>query len=171
MKSKLLSVAALSVLVLSGCSQKNPDIDTTVNEPEVTQNTVTNQQQYQQPSVDQVLAKLRTYLQPVYFGFDKFSISSNMQGAVSRDAQVANHQSGRQFLVKVSGNCDEWGTDEYNMALGLKRANSVKKALVAQGVDGRRIKTVTYGKNNPVCNQKTKECWAKNRRVDVDLVK
>ncbi|MDU5325453.1 OmpA family protein, partial [Campylobacter ureolyticus] len=66
--------------------------------------------------------------------------------------------------VKVEGNCDEWGTDEYNYALGLKRAKSVKDALVANGVRADRISVVSYGESNPVCKDKSKSCDAQNRR-------
>ena len=72
--------------------------------------------------------------------------------------------------VTVSGNTDEWGSDEYNYALGLKRANSVKDALVANGVNA-NIALVSLGESSPVCTEKTKACWAKNRRVEHDLSK
>ena len=72
--------------------------------------------------------------------------------------------------VKVSGNTDEWGTDEYNYALGLKRANSVKDVLVANGVVA-NVSLVSLGESSPVCTEKTKDCWSKNRRVEHDLSK
>lgn len=168
MKGKLLSLAAISVLVLSGCSQKNPDIDTTVNEPAVVETTEVVEQV--EPDMGQIIANLKGQLGTVYFNFDQFGIRSDMQSVVSNDANVANSKEAAPFSIKLQGNCDEWGTDEYNMALGLKRAVSVKKALVSQGVDANRIQTVSYGKNNPVCNEKTKSCWAKNRRVDFDVL-
>jgi hypothetical protein len=62
-------------------------------------------------------------------------------------------------------------TDEYNYALGLKRANSVKAGYVAKGVAEAGISTVSYGEGNPVCKESTEECWAKNRRVDTKLEK
>ncbi|MFA6756952.1 MAG: OmpA family protein, partial [Sulfurospirillaceae bacterium] len=72
--------------------------------------------------------------------------------------------------IKVEGNCDEWGTDEYNYALGLKRAKSVKDALIAEGVPSDRIMVVSYGESNPVCSESNKDCWAKNRRAEFKLL-
>lgn len=170
MKGKLLSLAAVSVLVLAGCSQKNPDIDTTVNEPAVVETTEVAEPVQVQPDIGQIIANLKGQLGTVYFNFDQFGIRSDMQSVVSNDANIVNGQEAAQFSIKLEGNCDEWGTDEYNMALGLKRAVSVKNALASQGVDVNRIQTISYGKNNPVCSEKTKSCWAKNRRVDFDLL-
>ncbi|MFA7500691.1 MAG: OmpA family protein, partial [Sulfurimonas sp.] len=105
----------------------------------------------------------------IYFDFDKFNIRSDMQGNLSTDSNIANTKA-KDFSIKLEGNCDEWGSDEYNFALGLKRANTVKKALVAEGVNTNRISMVSFGESNPVCNDKTKDCWAKNRRVDFKLL-
>ena len=68
------------------------------------------------------------------------------------------------MYIKVEGNCDEWGSDEYNYALGLKRANVVKDALVADGVNPNRLSVVSYGESNLVCSEKSKSCDAQNRR-------
>ena len=73
-------------------------------------------------------------------------------------------------IIKIEGNCDEWGTDEYNYALGLKRAKSVKEALRANGVHGKKMKLISYGESNPVCTEHNKECWAKNRRVEFKVL-
>lgn len=105
----------------------------------------------------------------VYFAFDKFNILANMQEKIS-NAVTASKKFPADFNIKLEGNCDEWGSDEYNFALGLKRADAVKKSLIAEGIDANRISMVSYGENNPVCTDKTKECWAKNRRVDFKLL-
>ncbi len=92
-----------------------------------------------------------------------------MQDEVSNDIEVVNGTASN-YMIKIEGNCDEWGSDEYNFALGLKRTSSVKKALVSQGVDEKRITMVSYGESNPVCAEKSRDCWAKNRRVDFKLL-
>ncbi len=66
--------------------------------------------------------------------------------------------------VVVEGNCDERGTSEYNLALGDRRANAAKSYLVSLGIPSRRIKTISYGKEKPLCTESTEECWSKNRR-------
>jgi len=105
----------------------------------------------------------------VYFDFDKFNIRADQQEKIQTDAEIAK-SAPAELKIKLEGNCDEWGSDEYNFALGLKRAKSVKEALVAEGVDAGRISMVSYGESNPVCTEHTKECWAKNRRVDFKVL-
>lgn len=172
MKSSLISLAAVSVLVLSGCSQKNPEIDASANETVIETTDASNGSgvDANAQSTDQLISNIKSQLGAVYFGFDQYGIRSDMRSVVSNDAQLLNGADVSKLSIKLEGNCDEFGTDEYNMALGLKRAQSVKKALVSQGVSDGRIQTISYGKNNPVCNEKTKLCWAKNRRVDFDLL-
>lgn len=174
MKNALFSLAAISVLVFSGCSQKNPEIDSGADVSVIDgQGSGMDSNQGADANVlstEEKIANLKSKLGSVYFGFDSFGISSSMQPVVSGDAQVVNSADASAFTIKLEGNCDEWGSDEYNMALGLKRAQSVKSALSSQGVDVSRITTISYGKNNPVCSEKTQACWAKNRRVDFDLL-
>jgi peptidoglycan-associated lipoprotein len=101
----------------------------------------------------------------VFFDFDSHAISEEMKPRIAEAA--AWIKAGRDFdAVKVEGNCDEFGSDEYNLALGLKRAKSVKEALVGHGVNAEKIKLITYGKANPACSDSTPECWKENRRVD-----
>lgn len=174
MKNLLLVTTAASVLLLSGCSQKTPEIDATkqstqVETTDATADTSGVDIATSQDSIQSILARLQGEVQTVYFNFDQFGIRADMRSVVSNNTNLLNTQDGSNFNVKLEGNCDEWGTDEYNMALGLKRAKSVKDALIAKGIDVNRISVVTYGENNPVCTQKTKSCWSQNRRVDFKL--
>ncbi|WP_291949684.1 peptidoglycan-associated lipoprotein Pal [Campylobacter sp.] len=106
----------------------------------------------------------------VYFDFDKFNIKSDMQKVIVKNAQIFNNEA-MNSSVLVEGNCDEWGTDEYNQALGLKRAKAVKESLIAQGVSADRISVKSYGETNPVCTERTKACDAQNRRADFKITK
>ncbi len=108
----------------------------------------------------------------IHFAFDKYNITDDMRTIATENANKINNisQSYSSLKVKLEGNCDEWGTDEYNYALGLKRAKSVKDALVADGINADRIMMVSYGESNPVCTEKNVKCWKKNRRVDYRLL-
>ena len=103
------------------------------------------------------------------FYYDQFNLTDEMQQKVETNAGIVKDDS-NNYMIKVEGNCDEWGSDEYNYALGLKRANTVKTSLINEGISAERISMVSYGESNPVCNDKTKECWAQNRRVDFKLL-
>ncbi|MFK5938059.1 MAG: OmpA family protein [Sulfurimonas sp.] len=177
MKSLVLSGVVASLLLFSGCSDKAPVVD---QKPQVAQKaqevtpvaseTVsTEDSSVNSISHEMTIKELETQLTSVYFDFDKFNIDASMQDKVSADAGIVKGKA-VAYSVKLEGNCDEWGSDEYNFALGLKRANAVKKSLIAEGVAESRISMVSYGESNPVCSDKTQDCWSKNRRVDFSLL-
>jgi peptidoglycan-associated lipoprotein len=100
-----------------------------------------------------------------YFDFDKADLSAESRGTLEKDARCVLDQAARGF--RVEGNCDERGTSEYNMHLGQRRAEAVKKYLSGLGVTPKAISTVSYGKEKPVCTESTEPCWQKNRRADL----
>ena len=129
------------------------------------ENSAVNSSTNESSSMNAIESKLPT----IYFAFDKYNITPQMQEKIDAAAELGKNDA-KSFSVKLEGNCDEWGSDEYNFALGLRRANAVKKALVSDGIDASRISMVSYGESNPVCTDHTKECWAKNRRVNFKLL-
>ena len=180
MKSLVLSGVVATLLVFSGCSDKEPVVDAPAQEVEATSTaqevetvateTVSSESSEVSSAVNELsMADIEAQLSSVYFDFDKFSINADMQEKISTGASIAK-AAALPYNVKLEGNCDEWGSDEYNFALGLKRANAVKKALVAEGIEESRISMVSYGESNPACSDKTKECWSQNRRVDFKLL-
>jgi peptidoglycan-associated lipoprotein len=98
----------------------------------------------------------------VFFDFDSYSLRPDARATLEKEAQWM--QQNPRVTVTIEGHADERGTREYNLALGERRANSVRDYLVALGVDPNRIKTVSYGKERPVDPRSTEEAWAKNRR-------
>lgn len=111
-------------------------------------------------------------LESVHFAFDKYKLNDEMREVTTSNYVKIDEasQSYSDLKIKLEGNCDEWGSDEYNYALGLKRAKATKDALVADGVDAKKIVMVSFGESNPVCTQKNTACWKMNRRVDYRLL-
>lgn len=180
MKSIVISSVVVALLALTGCSSKDPvtsDADKAAQEATQQQveketvvvDSVNAEVVDSQSSALSTISSVEKDFATIYFEFDKFNINTENQPKVTTNATLAN-ATAKSFTIKLEGNCDEWGSDEYNFALGLKRANSVKKSLVSEGVDSNRITMVSYGESNPTCSDKTRECWKKNRRVDFKLL-
>jgi peptidoglycan-associated lipoprotein len=106
-------------------------------------------------------------LEAIYFDFDKYVILPDGRDAIKRNADWLQQNPGAKVVVE--GNCDERGTNEYNMALGQRRADAAAKYLIDLGVAKDRIGTVSYGEEKPICTEKTETCWSKNRRDDFVL--
>jgi peptidoglycan-associated lipoprotein len=105
----------------------------------------------------------------VNFGFDRYDLTEKAREILTRHAQKL--RTNPQVRIRIEGHCDEMGTIEYNLALGEKRANTVKDYLVNLGVDAERISTISYGKERPLDPRHTEEAWAKNRRAHFVIVK
>ena len=105
----------------------------------------------------------------VRFAFDSERLDSTALEAVSHNTQILLADPARR--VEIEGHCDERGSSEYNLALGARRARTVRDALIAAGVGGDRLTTVSYGEELPLCKDATAQCWSINRRahlVDLD---
>ena len=169
MKKIFIATLALILLMLTGCSQKAPDIASSNNISDataITGDTVSiDENSYGNESGKNSSSD---GFRSLYFAFGNYGISSNMQSLLARNVSVARQTSSK---IKLEGNCDEFGTDEYNYALGLKRAKAVKDSLVSQGIAASKIVIVSYGEGNPVCSSASDGCYAKNRRVDLHLIK
>ncbi len=99
----------------------------------------------------------------VFFAFDVSALSSEADATLDRQAAwLAKYP---QVRVLIAGNCDDRGTEEYNLALGSRRANAARDYLVAKGVDPSRIQTISYGKDRPVALGDNEQAWAQNRNA------
>lgn len=99
----------------------------------------------------------------VFFSFDSSNLEDVARTVLQKQAAWLNRY--RTVTLQVQGNADERGTREYNLALGARRAASVREYLVALGVAPSRVDTISYGKERPVCIESTEACWAQNRRA------
>ena len=190
MNKKILAATGLAaLLMITGCS-KQPNLEnatqteqtaqttnenqtnenvapqTNANESVNTQNAVVEEQTLtentQTAGENQKFAKNLAEI-VVYFDFDKYNIRPDQWPKVEKLAKLIKDNPAN-YTVRIEGNCDEWGTEEYNYALGLKRANTVKNALIKLGVDPKKLTVISYGELNPVCTAHAKWCWRLNRR-------
>jgi peptidoglycan-associated lipoprotein len=102
-------------------------------------------------------------LPDVFFDFDKSVIRPDAAKILRTSAEWLNARPGHAVLIE--GHCDERGTDEYNLALGDRRARATQDFLLAHGVAARRITVISYGEQRPQCTAQNEECWSRNRRA------
>jgi peptidoglycan-associated lipoprotein len=105
---------------------------------------------------------------PIYFDFDKSDIRPDAAATLDRKIPWLTANPGMR--IRIEGNADERGSDEYNLALGQRRAASAKKYLVEHGIDAGRFDLVSYGEERPVCTDHNEDCWQRNRRDDFVIV-
>ena len=101
--------------------------------------------------------------QDLYFDFDKYDLRTDARTTLDRKASFLNQNS--SVRVQVEGHCDERGTNEYNMALGERRANAAKQYLTTAGISAGRLSTISYGEERPLDPGHTETAWARNRRA------
>jgi peptidoglycan-associated lipoprotein len=198
MKKVLYSSIFGCLIVFSGCSQKEVSIDNTQGSSASKSKSSAKLQSSSTPSYkklddikpmikkeDQIVSidhesepvdiavikesSQKNVVHDIYFEFDSFSLVPAMQKAVKENSKKLLELQ-EDNRIKLEGNCDEWGTDEYNYALGLKRAKSIKDALISEGIRANKILMVSYGESNPMCQEHTAKCWKLNRRVEHKLL-
>lgn len=101
----------------------------------------------------------------IFFDLDDYSIRADQVATIQTDAQFLKEHP--EMRIVVEGHCDELGSTEYNLALGDKRATQVKEALEKAGITANRMRTVSYGKEVPVCTESNENCWRLNRRAHI----
>lgn len=109
-------------------------------------------------------------LETVFFDFDKSDLRQDARDALSKNSEALLKKIA-DAKVQIAGHCDERGSDEYNLALGDRRAKSVAKYLTTLGVSGDRISTISYGKEKPAVQGNNEAAWSKNRRAEFVIVK
>jgi peptidoglycan-associated lipoprotein len=186
MNRKLMIWIAVPVLLtfIYGCPKKKPatapadlDVETTTVAPS-TPSTPEDVEQPTTPMVDdqtedpllsadmQVVndeLRRRGFSPDVYFDYDESTLSDDTRQKLARNADLLKAQS--QFSVTIEGHADARGTNEYNLALGERRANAVRDYLSSLGVPGDRLRTLSYGEERGVCTEDADSCYSQNRRA------
>lgn len=149
----ILFYSSLFSLFINSCASSNKNSE---SKPEA-------QSQKTENKVEEIKS-----LKTIYFDYNKFSIKNDqISNAKAIETFLKNN---KDISIEIQGNTDSRGSSEYNMALGMKRAQALKKYLVTQGVKN-RINTVSFGKEKPAVNGDNEDSWAKNRRDDVVILK
>jgi len=155
---KLLTLGLIiSAAALSGCKKAPPEAPPVIErapapEPEP---------EFEAPEPVQEIVK---NFQRVYFNFDSASLSSEARNALSENAALLQQHT--DVKIEVQGHADERGTTEYNLALGQKRADAVRRYLSAQGVAASRVSVISYGEERPLEGMSSETAWSKNRRAE-----
>ncbi|HJV36923.1 peptidoglycan-associated lipoprotein Pal [Geomonas sp.] len=114
-------------------------------------------------------SNLQGELQKIYFNFDSADLSQQSRDTLSKNADVMSRNS--SIKVRIEGNCDERGSDEYNLALGERRAKAARDYLVKLGISSARLSVISYGEEKPVDPGHDESAWSKNRRDEFVIVK
>jgi peptidoglycan-associated lipoprotein len=101
----------------------------------------------------------------IYFDFDKSIIKPEYQDTIKKNYEALQSLP-HDTVLRLEGNCDERGSAEYNIALGQRRADAVRRAMVLLGFPEANIRTISWGKEKPRCTEHNEQCWSQNRRVD-----
>ena len=159
MKLRILSVFAAAAL-LAACETAPDSTATTGGDGASTSSSASSSTSLAESSPEWFAVNVGDR---VFFGFDKYDLAGEARRTL--ELQAAWLKKYPQYKVVVEGHADERGTREYNLALGERRANSVKDYLIALGIDPSRVETISYGKERPVALGHDEESWAKNRRA------
>jgi peptidoglycan-associated lipoprotein len=169
MNTLALSALAAGALLLAGCKTEEPKPAPVTPQAEVTP-PVKHEDGYTVKSQDVVVDPLddpkgALAQRSVYFDFDSYVVKSDYNPLVSNHANyLAKHQTRK---IQIQGNADERGTAEYNLAMGQKRAEAVRKALAASGVPDGQMEATSNGKEKPKAEGHDEAAWKENRRADI----
>jgi len=167
----LVATAIFATGILSSCKARPPKTaaearDTTAARPSTPrENAVAPPPASRETDVlsgDITELNRRGYLKNAFFDYDKADLRDDARAALAADAGWLKRYPSTQILVE--GHCDERGTEEYNLALGDRRASVVREYLASLGVGPSRVRTVSYGKERPFCSEENEGCWQENRQ-------
>jgi peptidoglycan-associated lipoprotein len=182
----IILFAILSIFIVSGCAKKVSKVDmegraaTEEMEPvteeefpaeeeimgeeieELVEEEVMEEEVVTPEAISDVVQEVGGLL-PVYFDYDRYSLRKDTKEILQRNADWLSNKT--SIKVRIEGHADERGSNEYNLALGDRRARSVMMYLSDLGVTA-ELSTVTYGEERPVCSESMEECWSKNRRAE-----
>jgi len=164
----LTVVTLLCVVVIAGCAK---DLVVETIDAEAQNEAVQKKQASQNVDDADILDKttvINVGLERVYFPFDQFALTNEARRVLDANATIL--KSYPALKVSIEGHCDSRGSDEYNLALGERRAHVVKNYLVSLGIGSDRFETISYGEELPADSAMTESAWAMNRRTEFKTI-
>lgn len=182
---KILLAFAIAGIFITGCAHKGAVKETMQYQPEkrtsaadqkttkdssdkkIPIETVTSTEPKESAAAQPVdslrlLKELQTKIADIHFDFDKYIIKDNDRSTLKKVADTLIENG--TLKVSIEGHCDERGTNEYNLALGERRAYAARNYLLSLGIPSGRMDIISYGEERPLCTESNEACWAKNRR-------
>ena len=156
-----VAMAGLLCLGVGGCSHSMPKKTMSQDQPLAQAPAPVQSASPEEPTIRGQTPSNITALQTVHFDFDSYGIDRDAEAVLRKNADWLKDHPG--IGIQVAGNCDQRGTDEYNLALGQRRAKAVRDYYEMLGIPGERIATISFGKEEPVCEQDTEDCYSQNR--------
>ncbi|MDR1994135.1 peptidoglycan-associated lipoprotein Pal [Azonexus sp.] len=168
MRHAIFVAIVASALLLSACGSQPPAPEqdaapVTIGSSTVTPVTTGSVDSYNLDALKDPSSAV--YKRSVFFDFDKYEIRDEFKPLLEAHAKFLIRNSSLKVLIQ--GNADDRGSREYNLALGQKRAETIKRTLLLQGVAESQLEAVSLGKEKPRCSEATEICWAQNRRGDI----
>jgi peptidoglycan-associated lipoprotein len=178
MTQRVLTLVGLTVILLAaGCSRRRPPVvpPTTASPEVVNEERAPGDSPARAAAMRDSLERVRIAREtararleaPIYFDFDRSDIMSAAR--VTLDAKLDILRASPSVRMQISGHADERGSDEYNLALGQRRAAAAKRYLVQYGVAEHRLEIISFGEERPVCTVSDESCWTRNRRGDFEI--
>lgn len=175
--SRLMLVLVAAPLALGACHKKKPvtEVKPVTQEPAPTPPptrtppTTTATPVDTMAAMNAAIAEARAkLLETIYFEYDADALRDDARATLDSKLPLLNLNPA--LRVRISGHCDERGSDEYNIALGRRRAETAKKYLTDRGIDPSRIETASFGRERPAVQGDNEDAWAKNRRDEFEIV-
>jgi peptidoglycan-associated lipoprotein len=170
---RVMLVLASTALALGACKKK-PTPAAIPEQPTQTQTPTrpTTEAPMPRDTMEEYRAKLAAtrarLLETIYFEYDADELRDDARASL--DAKLAVLNANPALKIKVAGHCDERGSDEYNIALGRRRAEAAKRYLTDRGIDASRVETASFGRERPAMMGTSEDAWSKNRRDEFEII-
>ena len=169
---KKVLLLALAFVLIAACTPRKVVSGDTVTDPTDPQKKEASTEGSEATGIDETIesqdigqagmaAEAAVNLPDIYFDYDKYNIRPEYRPALM---ETSNWLLQNEAVVLIEGHCDDRGTNEYNLALGDRRAKATRDFLMASGVPSRKIEYISYGEERPICVEQKESCWSKNRR-------